>query len=134
MPVLQVCAVPFEPSLNGVFISRSAWIGDHVPMKTIALPLLLVLALLPPLPARGDSDQDRARAALQAGEVLPLRTILERIERDDPGHVLEVELERKGGRWVYEIKLLRSGGRLLKLEVDAASGAVLKRHERGHRH
>jgi len=40
--------------------------------------------------------------------------------------VLELELERKDGRWLYEIKLLRPGGSLLKLEVDARTGEVLR--------
>ncbi len=70
-------------------------------------------------------DHDRARQALAAGEVLPLRTILDRVEREYPGQVLEVELERDGGRWVYEIRTLRSGGALVKLKVDARDGSVL---------
>ena len=53
-------------------------------------------------------DHDRARKALEAGEVLPRRTILERVERDFPGQVGDVERERSherdhaggGGRWV----------------------------------
>jgi hypothetical protein len=68
---------------------------------------------------RGGGDHDRARHALEAGEVLPLRTILDRVEREYPGQVLEVELERDGGRWAYEIRTLRSGGSLVKLKVDA---------------
>jgi uncharacterized membrane protein YkoI len=81
-------------------------------------------------------DHDRARQAVEAGEVLPLRTILERVEREYPGQVIDVELERehedKGGpeRWVYKIKLLRSGGALVKLKVDARSGAVIGKKER----
>lgn len=98
------------------------------------MPALLLAALVTTLvaapPARADSDQDRARAAVQAGQVLPLKTVLERLERDHPGQVLEVELEHDDGRWVYEIKLLQPGGRLLKLELDAATGAVLRRKER----
>lgn len=72
-------------------------------------------------------DHDRARQALEAGEVLPLRVILERVERAYPGQVLEVELERENerGRWQYEIKLLRSGGSLVKLKVDARDGSIL---------
>jgi uncharacterized membrane protein YkoI len=73
-----------------------------------------------------DHDHDRARQALEAGEILPLRSILERVERDNPGQVMEVELERKpGGRWIYEIKLLRTGGALVKLRVDARDGSLL---------
>ena len=74
---------------------------------------------------RGGGDHDRARHALEAGEVLPLRTILDRVEREYPGQVLEVELERDGSRWAYEIRTLRSGGSLVKLKVDARDGTVL---------
>jgi uncharacterized membrane protein YkoI len=70
-------------------------------------------------------DHDRARQALEAGEVLPLRVILERVERIYPGQIVEVELEREHGRWEYEIKLLRSGGSLVKLKVDARDGSIL---------
>lgn len=88
-----------------------------------------VLAAAPAL-ASDRADHDRARAALQAGEILPLTTVLQRVALEHPGQVLEVELEREGGRWVYEIKLLQTGGGLLKLEVDAASAQVLKARSR----
>jgi uncharacterized membrane protein YkoI len=75
-------------------------------------------------------DHDRARAALQAGEVLPLQKVLERVQRQHPGEVLEVELEHEDGRWVYELKLLQSGGRLLRLDVDARTAEVLRSRSR----
>ncbi len=96
----------------------------------MTLIVALATALASP-PTLADNDQDRARAAVLAGKVLPLKTLLERLEREHPGQVLEVELEQDDGRWIYEIKLLQPGGRLVKLEVDAASGAVLQRKERG---
>lgn len=78
-----------------------------------------------------DGDHDRARQALEAGEVLPLGTILTRLERDHPGQVLDVELEHEKygdvARWIYEVKLLRKGGVLVKLEVDARTGTVISR-------
>ncbi len=86
---------------------------------------------------RHGGDHDRARQALEAGEVLPLRVILERVECAYPGQIVEVELEREHGRWEYEIKLLRSGGSLVKLKVDARDGSILgvkgrkEREERG---
>ncbi|NIC40041.1 PepSY domain-containing protein [Aquabacterium sp. A08] len=91
-------------------------------------------ALLTGLVAPGawaDSDHDRARAALVAGEVLPLAEVLQRVARQHPGHVLEVELEREHGRWVYELKLLQADGGVLKLEVDARDGTVLRRRSDG---
>lgn len=103
----------------------------HIHSQFVRSALAVVLAMvLASLPARADSEHDRARAAVQAGKVLPLMTLLQRLEREQPGQVLEVELEQDDGRWIYEIKLLQQGGRLVKLEVDAATGAVLRRKER----
>ncbi|MDQ1316188.1 MAG: hypothetical protein QG662_2297 [Pseudomonadota bacterium] len=92
-----------------------------------ALSAALLLALLGAgVSQAGDGhDHDRARRALESGEILPLRTILERVGRDYPGQIMEVELERKDARWLYEIKVLRSGGALIKLEIDARDGALL---------
>lgn len=76
--------------------------------------------------ARDSDDHDRARAAVQAGEVLPLAQVIERLQRTHPGQVLELELEREDGRWIYEVKLLQADGQLLKLELDARTADVLK--------
>jgi len=123
----------FERNLNRAFSCRSGSGRHHDLMKTIQFLLLTALAASPVLTLASGSDQDRARAALHAGEVLSLRTILERIERDYPGQVLEAELERKGGRWIYELKLVQTGRQLIKLEIDASSGEVLRRDERSRR-
>lgn len=88
---------------------------------------------LPGPSAHAGNDHDRARAAVQAGEVLPLKAVLARLERDHPGQVLEVELEQEEGRWVYEIKLLQPDGRLVKLELDATTAQTLRRIERSQR-
>lgn len=107
--------------------------GLHFAVRRWLLAALLPTLLALPVGsmARSEPDQDRARAALQAGEILPLATILTRLAQTQPGQVLEVELERKDGRWLYEIKLLRPGGGLLKLELDARSGEVLRQKSRG---
>ncbi|MBI1906601.1 MAG: PepSY domain-containing protein [Rhodocyclales bacterium] len=104
-------------------MKRSSWAAT-------LLAVLLLTAWAVPGRADGD-DHERARRALEAGEVLPLRTVLDRIEPDHPGQVMEVELEREDGVWVYEIKLLRAGGALVKLEVDARDGSVRRVKERG---
>jgi uncharacterized membrane protein YkoI len=92
-----------------------------------ALSAALLLALLGAGAGQaGDGhDHDRARRALESGEILPLRTIMERVERDYPGQIMEVELEREDARWIYEIKLLRTGGALVEIEIDARDGALL---------
>ena len=112
------------------------------------LPALLLCALAaavagPAAQASDRHDHERARAAVQAGEVLPLAVLLERLQRTHPGQVLELELERNddapatgaGARWIYEVKLLQASGQLLKLDVDAATGRVLEtRRKRADRH
>ena len=73
----------------------------------------------------GDGDHDRARQAVEAGEVLPLPKILQAVERDYPGQVIEVELERHRQQWIYEIKMLRNHGALVKLKVEARDATII---------
>lgn len=143
-----------EPSLKAPFMRRSSGGAEnggvvfHLPSvprvsrrvvlrRLAAAPMVLAALAAPPARASRKGDHDQARAAVQAGEVMPLPTLLERLQRTHPGRVLELELEledgdderaagRKRGRWVYEIKLLQADGQLLKLEVDAATAEVLK--------
>lgn len=89
--------------------------------------LLASLLLIHPLVARADSfhDHDQARQALESGQILSLRSILDLIEPAFPGQVLEVELEGKHGALIYELKVLQAGGMMIKLKVDAKNGKVL---------
>lgn len=95
------------------------------------LPALLLCALFGlggiVTSARADDapDHDRARRAREAGEILPLATVLKAVESDFTGKVIEVELERDDDRWVYEIELLTEGGSVLELTYDAATGRFL---------
>jgi len=80
-----------------------------------------------------DSDrfrQSEVRQLREAGKILPMETILERVQTAQPGQVVEVELEREDGRYVYEVKLIDDGDRVHKLELDAASGEVLERRKK----
>ena len=80
--------------------------------------------------ASGKGDHERALQAVQSGQVLPLVKVLALVEKVHPGQVLEVELENHQQQWQYEIKLLQPDGRLMKLQVDARPGEVLKRQTR----
>lgn len=97
-----------------------------------ARSLLPILALLlaagsggPSALARDREDHDRARAAMQAGQIRPLAELLAEIERRYVGQVIETELDREDGRWIYQFKLLPPTGHVFELEVDAATGTVL---------
>lgn len=106
------------------------------PWRWLALPLSLALLAAGGMTHAGEEDHERARKALEAGEVLPLKTILERVERAYPGQVMDVELERehegRRERWIYKVKVLRTGGALVKLKVDARDGTVLGSKSRNH--
>ena len=77
------------------------------------------------LSTAGEDDHDRARRALQDGKILPLRDVLDRVERDYPGQVVKVEFEEDDGEFIYEIRLLQSGGGLIKMKIDARAAGVL---------
>ena len=97
------------------------------------MALALVALGVAPSWAGDGHDHDRARQAVEAGEALPLKVIMERVERDYPGKVMEVELEQMGVRWVYEIKVLRTGGALVKLKIDGRTGDIIGTAERGNK-
>jgi len=100
--------------------------GALAALRTALAALLLSACALPIAWGGSRGDHERAHAAVRAGEVLPLPTLLERLQRTHPGQVLELELDREDGRWIYEIKLLQANGQLLRLEVDAGTGQVLE--------
>lgn len=95
-------------------------------LSAFVVAVVLAAGLVPSTGVAGEPDHERARQALERGEVLPLRAILDKVARDYPGEVVEVELEREHGTWIYEIELIDADGRLVKLEIDAGSAAVLR--------
>jgi len=99
--------------------------------KLIAITVMTVSALIATTVWASDSDDhERAKKALQSGQILPLRTVLESLERKQPGKVLEVELEQKDALWIYKVKLLRADGQLIKLMLDAKTAELIERKNR----
>lgn len=95
--------------------------------RVIAAATCGVLLLASPALADRRDDHERAREAVAAGRILPLDAIVERARAEVDGDILDVELEDgHDGRFVYEIKILTPGGRIVKLEYDAATGALLR--------
>ncbi|WP_051212520.1 PepSY domain-containing protein [Rubritepida flocculans] len=71
-------------------------------------------------------DHERARAALEAGQIRPLSDLLAEVERRFRGRVIEAELERDDAQWLYELKILPPNGRVFIVELDAATGQLLR--------
>lgn len=108
----------------------------HQPLRSTVFAWLLhaalglVLCLAPPAHAH-PSDHELARQALRQGKVLPLRTVLEQVEREHQGQVVKVEFEHEDGRFIYEMRLLHPNGHLSKIKVDAVNGHVLSVRQKG---
>jgi len=88
------------------------------------LPLfLLILSLSCPA-----AEHDAVRRAVEKGQYKPLAEILEAVEKQCPGRILDVDLERdRSGHMVYEVKSLGRDGQRCVFHFDATSGALLER-------
>lgn len=99
-------------------------------MKAAFLKLTLAAMLaLSPVVAHADDDDadvmDRLRGAVERGEARPLSELQRGLRAAFPGEIISVSLDEDDGRFVYEFKVLQQSGRVLEVEIDAASGAVL---------
>jgi uncharacterized membrane protein YkoI len=95
-----------------------------------ALAVLMLSQVPPPVYADGGSkmgrDQERARRALEQGEVRPLAEILRIIGSRIEGEIVETEFEKEDGIWVYEIKYITKRGHMKEIQVNAQSGRIIK--------
>jgi hypothetical protein len=100
----------------------------------ILLPILLAALLLPvalPRPAAAETDYDRARRALLAGEIRPFGQIVGLLQWRCQARVIAVTLEDRGfigprHFWIYHLRMIRRNGDVLWLDVDAATTQVLR--------
>lgn len=95
-----------------------------------AAGVLLLLMALVAAHAEEILDQDAARRALEAGEVVPLHEITAVVARQFTGEMVEAELEHKPQGWFYEITLLTADGSILRLHYAAKSETLVQ--ARGH--
>lgn len=87
------------------------------------------LALAVPVLADDDDwrDQEIARQALREGRIMSLSEITAKVTPNLPGTILGVELDiEDNGRILYEFDVIDPSGRLMEVEVNAATGEILK--------
>jgi uncharacterized membrane protein YkoI len=73
-----------------------------------------------------DDDSHRARDGVSSGSILPLATILRRLDSGFAGRLIDADLKRRGGRVIYELQIVTPAGRVLEVDVDAATARVVK--------
>ncbi|ERO65034.1 peptidase [Pseudomonas piscis] len=92
--------------------------------------LALALLLFCSLAVARDLDQDEALRLRQRGVILPLEQLLQQAMDRYPGaKLLEAELEEKHDVYIYEVELLTVDGVVRELDLEAATGRLLKDEE-----
>lgn len=90
------------------------------------LAVALLAVFMPLISFASSADHERALQAMESGEIKPLVQILDLLKAQEPGRVLQVELEEKSDRWEYEIKIIQNQGRVREFKVDAKTGVIIK--------
>lgn len=96
-------------------------------MKTMWLFLAMAVGMISPVVMAEELIADaEIRRLVQAGEILPLESILKQYPPANYGRLLDLEVEREYGRIIYELEFLDPHGTVREYEVDAKSGRLLK--------
>ena len=97
-------------------------------MSFVRLLLALLLLCLAFSAAADDTpvSPTRARVAVKAGLIKPLEELLSTVAQRYEGRVIVAELHENGGLWSYEFEMLPANGSIFGVEVDAATGRVLR--------
>lgn len=100
-----------------------------IPFRNAALICLFASTIaVTPIMTAVAGDEEIARKALMEGRIRPLAEIIELLKPQLPGlTILEVEIDvEDNGQIIYEFDIIDSSGRLKEVEVDAATGKILK--------
>ena len=96
--------------------------------KTLLAAVGLSAMLLIPLPVPADDHGD-AKRLREAGQIVPLKRIVNRVQREQGGRVLDAELIRRGERYRYEVEVLNRKGEVWELQFDAHTGRLIGREK-----
>jgi uncharacterized membrane protein YkoI len=95
-------------------------------MRAILQPIaaaFVALCLAAPAVAQ---QHGGAPTTVQIAQAQPLDRVLGTVLQQCPGQFLDASLRQSGGQPVYVVKILRPGGRVVYLEVDARTGAIVR--------
>lgn len=101
----------------------------HMPILRILLATALCSSLVQMGPACADDDADRARRALERGEIRPLDDVLRAARAAVPGDVVALDLKHDDGRWLYKLRILGPDSKRRDVKVDAQSLRILDKDD-----
>lgn len=103
---------------------------------SILIRYLFFFAVMASAPTANASDLSpkQIREVHQSGKIKSLRWVLEQIQLQFPGQVLDAELTKNkyknnhkyNHRYIYKIKLISEDGHISKLYVDANTAELLR--------
>ncbi len=99
-------------------------------MKQMRSLFGIVLAIFAFVAQGGEYDHDLVKRLREAGEIVALEQITQDVRKRYAGRIIEIEFERKYGRYVYEIGVLEAQGRYREFYYDAANGQFLEEEKR----
>jgi uncharacterized membrane protein YkoI len=94
-------------------------------MLYLACLCLVATGWLVPIAGSGESPAVAGQLAAK-GQILSLEKISKLAKSYKPGEILEVELEKKHGRYLYEVEILDTRSQVWELKLDAKTGQLLK--------
>lgn len=90
------------------------------------LPALIFACLVLPLAVNADRmDHDLVKELREAGEIVPLQSLLPDARARHSGRIIEIELEYKRDLLVYEIEMVGDDGVVQEYFYDATDGRFL---------
>jgi uncharacterized membrane protein YkoI len=76
--------------------------------------------------ARADANQIEVENATKSGKIRPLGEILDVVQRNVPGKVLDVQVDNAGSPWLYRIKVRGRKGDVTSVILNAETGVIME--------
>lgn len=108
---------------------REAMIRRLFNPAAVLLAAFAALAAAPAVDAGADDDlqeHEAARQAREQGLIRPLEEVIAAARTHVEGDLIEIELEREGGRYIYELEFIQPGGQIVELLIDARTMAIVE--------
>lgn len=107
-------------TVSGVLLTMSTSLQSAGAGPTDEPPQLTATTIV------ADLDQESVHRLREAGEILSLEEIIERVRQKYPGRIIEIELDNEEGNFVYELEIVDDTGTVFEIDVDATTGDILK--------